>query len=263
MQRIALAISVSILVFAFVSGCSQGPLRATESSTSAPMIELDHVYVAPSLSASEDDVVQALRESGFIVDDNRNVFPDGVVGRYIRFDNAYLELLWLEPDATPIEQLERAFEWETTGASPFGVGLRRVPEAPEELPFPSRSYVAEWMEPGTEMRILNDEDELLAPALFVVPRYMEGFDAAEAAEWRAKDPKKAAKYLDHSLGVKMVTAVRIVTQPEGFPQATEALNGTYVEIVRGDEALMEIEFDNGAQGERKDYRPLVPLVISY
>ena len=122
---------------------------------------------------------------------------------------------------------------------------------------------AEWMEAGTEMRLLNEEAELLAPSLFVVPHSLAGRDAAASAEWRAQHPDEAARRLDHPLGVKLMTAVRLVTLPAGFPRAAAALNGTGVDIARGDEALMEIVFDNGSQGRRKDFRPMMPIVIHY
>jgi hypothetical protein len=119
------------------------------------------------------------------------------------------------------------------------------------------------MEPGTEMRLLNEEAEVLAPNLFVVPPGIAARDAAATAEWRAQHPDEAARMLDHPLGVRLITAVQLVTLPTGFPRAAASLNGTGVDIMRGDEPLMEIVFDDGTQGRSKDFRPMLPMVIHY
>ena len=263
MRRISVLIFTVLIVGACSSSRSPMLLDQTEPRPTNSSIELDHLYIFAPIDTREEDVVQTLREAGLIVDESRNVFPDGVVGRYIYYDNSYLEVLWLLPDNTTDADTRRTAEWQTTGASPFGVGLRRRKDAPDQLPFPSRAYFAEWMRPGTEMRLLTEEEEVLAPELFVVPRYMAWRDAIDTAEWRSQHEAEAARTLDHSLGVKLLTGVRLVTLPASYPRSTEAICGTGVSIESGDEPLMEITFDNGIQGRSKDLRPVLPLVIHY
>ena len=260
-------VDVAIFVVLSIAACvACGGLAAqdpVDQSEAVSPIELDHVVIFAPMESEEEDAVRALQDAGFIVNEFRNEFPDGVLGRYVFFDNAYLELLWLLPGAVTDADTRRSAEGQSTGASPFSSGLRRCKDAPEQLPFPSRAYFAEWMEPGTEMRLLNGEDEVLAPSLFVVPRGMAARDSLETAEWRSQSREEAARALDHSLGARLVTNVRLVTLPAGYPRSTEVLDGTGVSVERGEGPLVEITFDNNSQGKSSDLRPVLPLIVRY
>lgn len=256
MQRIV----VELTAAALVTGCSgdprseAGPPDLTQQSST---VELDHVFVFAPIDSPEAKVVEALQQVGLIVDEQRNEFPEGVIGRYVFFDNAYLELLWLEPNATTEADTRKMADWENSGASPFGIGLHRRSDAPEQLPFPSRSQIEEWMPPGTEMRVLTEEDETLAPGLFVVPPIMA------APDFRNELGEAAAEKLDHPLGARRITGVRMVTLPEGYPNRTDAFAGTGIQFERGDQPLIEIKLDEGQYGKSKDLRPVLPLTLSY
>ena len=62
----------------------------------AAAVEVDHVYIYAPASGSEGDVARALTSAGLALEPERKDFGDGVVGRYARFENAYLELLWYD-----------------------------------------------------------------------------------------------------------------------------------------------------------------------
>jgi hypothetical protein len=213
-------------------------------------VELDHVFMYAPRESPEEEVVQTLREAGLIVDDTRSEFPDGVVGRYVYFANAYLEVLWLEPNSRTGSATSRRAMWQTTQVSPFGVGLRRRKGAPEELPFPTRSEVAEWMRPGTEMRILTQDDEVLAPKLFVVPDYMA------MTSW----PPDSSD-LSSSLGGRELTGVRVTTLSAGFPKLADVLVSAEVRMERGEEPLIELYIGAGHWETRRDLRPVLPVVL--
>ena len=242
-------------VVGLISGC-RSPHVDSGPPASDPVIELDHVFVFAPQGSSEQDVVAVLEEAGLTVNPERNEFPDGVVGRYVFFANAYLEILWLGPDADTDAETRRAATWETSGASPFGIGLRRQPGAPDPLPFRSRAKTEEWMEPGTEMRLLNDASELLAPSLFVVPEYMAMPSWSDPGDDPASRPAQARTN---------VTGVRMVATPESVPQATDALIGTSVRIESGEAPLMELSIGSELQLQlqlrRTDLRPILPLVL--
>jgi hypothetical protein len=225
----------------------------SEPQSTEPVIELDHVYTYAPRGVTEDDVVATLRDAGLVVLEDRNEFPDGPVGRYVVLDHTYLEILWLADDAaSDDEQLKRAANWESSGASPFGVGLRRRDNAPSPLPFSSRPMSAEWMRPGTEMRLLNREDEAFAPGLFVVPDYMA------MTSW-GSDP--AADAASSGNAVADITGVRILTRPGTRPAAADVLSQAGVRFDTGDEPLMELTVTVRQQLRRTDLRPTLPIVL--
>jgi hypothetical protein len=71
--------------------------------------------------------------------------------------------------------------------------------------------------------------------------------------------------LEHALGVREVTALRVVAPfaapPSGVLQAAERTGA--VAFRRGPEHLLEIGFDGEAQGQRSDLRPALPLVLCW
>ena len=170
------------------AGCGRAASLRAYPSSEITAVELDHVYVFAPAQSTEAEVVSALAEAGLRVSDRRSEFPDGVSGRYVVFDNGYLEVLWYDGSANGDSSTRRTAAWERTGASPMGVGLRRVAETPEALPFPTRGHSAEWMEPGTEMRLLGTSADTLARSLFVVPRSMAYPDSTELAAWVSSLP---------------------------------------------------------------------------
>ncbi len=201
----------------------------------AAAVDLDHVYLYVPQRSSEAAVVATLTSAGLTVQPKRNDFGDGVVGRYVRFDNAYLELLWHD-GTTPIdEDSRRRTAWESSGASPFGVGMRR------------RLGVPDWLRPGTEIRQLGTEGDSAAPDLFVVPAYLANRGTGS-----------------HPLGVHRLTDVRVIVSPDGLSDATRLVSdGRIATIVVGSEPAMFLTFDGGTKGLSVELRPLLPLTLSY
>jgi len=229
-------------------------------------VELDHVYVYAPAQSTEVAVVAALTQVGLRVSDQRKKFPDGVVGRYVRFGNAYLEVLWYDGVTSTDSQTRRQAHWETTGASPIGIGLRRVKGAPGELPFPTRKYAASWMQPGTEIRLLGAEADTLAPVLFVVPEGQPDTVTLEQqlAAAPSEELRRRLSVRVHPLGVRYVTGVRAVVHPSGVSEAARMLSESgVVQIDSGSAPLVELRFDDTKRRESRDLRPTVPLVLNY
>jgi Glyoxalase-like domain len=241
--------------------------RSSPPARISSVVELDHVYLYAPTRSTEAEVVAALTQVGFRVS-QRNEFPDGVVGRYVRFDNAYLEVLWYD-GTTPTDADTRwQSRWESTGASPIGIGLHRAKAAPQELPFPTRGFVASWLPPGTEMRLLGTEADTQAPSMFVVPEERAYADTPTLERQLATAPseelKRRLSNRAHPLGVGSVTAVRAVIDPSGISNAVRMLSESgLVEIVSGNAPLLELSFDYANQRESRDLRPLLPLVLTY
>ncbi len=250
-----------------LAGAALGEARQSTTDARAA-VELDHVYVYAPARSSEAAVVEALTRAGILVTAQRNVFPDGVVGRYVRFANAYLEVLWYDGTTATDPDTRRRAGWETTSASPFGVGLRRVTGGPKELPFPSRGYTPPWYEPGMEMRFLSAEADVKGPSLFVIPdeRTHPSSESLER-ELAAAPSDELRRRLNsrvHPLGVHHVTGVRIVVLGSAVSDAARMLTEAgIVQIAGGSEPLLVITFDNAARRASKDLRPTLPLVLNY
>jgi hypothetical protein len=246
--------------------CQSSPSQPRRGSSVSSAIELDHVYLYAPAQSTEVAVVAALTQHGLRVSDQRRKFSDGVVGRYVRFDNAYLEVLWHDGVTSADATTRRQAQWETTGASPIGIGLRRVKGAPEELPFPTRRYSASWMQPGSEMRLLGAEADRRAPALFVVP---EGQPDTATLEQRlvvapSEGLRRRLNDRVHPLGIRYVTGVRAVVHPSGVSEAVRMLSESgIVQIDSGSAPLLELRFDDIKRGESGDLRPILPLVLNY
>ena len=133
-------------------------------------LEIDHVYVVVTPGARAE--AEALARNGFHVDSMVSRHSgQGTASRSVLFENAYLELIWVDSSvaatsipAAMLADFRRASAWRTSGASPFGVGLRKVSEG--DYGIPAKPYSGPWMQPGTAIDILRKESEPNAVELF-------------------------------------------------------------------------------------------------
>ncbi len=179
------------------------------------------------------------------------------------FANAYLELLWVDPSVTVDPSRAQAWEtvrrraaWRSTGASPFGVGLRRAPGASDELPVGVTRYSAPWMRPGTAIETVSDVPA--APALFVVPRDI-ALDAW-VQELRQREPEA----FRHAAGVERLTRVVVAGPIRLAPSATALLRDVPGLQVREEpKHRLELTFDDGRRNKQADLRPRLPVVVNF
>ena len=81
MKRLLAALAPICVAF----GCVTSPVDKV-----AAAVEVDHVYIYAPVSGPEDEVMKALASAGLALEAERKDFGDGVVGRYVRFENVYL-----------------------------------------------------------------------------------------------------------------------------------------------------------------------------
>jgi hypothetical protein len=143
--------------------------------------------------------------------------------------------------------------WRSSGASPFGVGLRRTPTAPDELPIEAERFEAPWMRPGTAILTVSNASAL--PSLFVVPRYL-ALDA-----WVAKAHESEPESFRHKAGVERLTRVTLAGPYRRLPAAMA--NVAELQFVNSPDHSLELTFDAGRQGKRADLRPTLPLVLAF
>jgi hypothetical protein len=235
-------------------------LVAAAAATAPSRLEFDHVWIMVSPNAPER---AALERAGFRISPNINQHKgQGTASITIEFQNAFLELMWPDSAVPVAPGLERASErfrqrmlWRSSGWCPIGIGLRRIAQSDDALPFPTWSVRAPWLPADSAIEMLTPRDDTRSPSLFISPRALT--DMGEQAA-------RASLY-DHPLGVHRVTAIRLLSPKTYQPiEALAYLQKLHVLGVEQDQKwLVELTFDGGNRDKSKDLRPDLPLVIRY
>lgn len=238
------------LVTAFVLSAA-GP-----AGSSAQSVAVDHVFVFVSADAPEGRV---LEDAGFVImpDTSRHV-GQGTASLSVMFENAYLELIWVDDAeefaAVGLGMPERRAD---PVGSPFGLGLKQTGIA-GEIPFATDPYESEWMGDMDPIRMARWAGSVAEPLIFVVP---------EALRWDralAQEPT-LARFADHDLELSRLTSVRLVGP--GVTTASGALGALVdagvVQVEEGDRHTAHLTFDGGTRGETLDLRPTLPVVLHY
>lgn len=130
-------------------------------------LELDHVFIVVSPQASE---AQFLQKAGFTISsDVTRHTGQGTASVFSRFDNAYIEFVWIE-DYNVLKQadseLASRMMRDREDTSPFGFALRQTDYTEVDLPFRTRPYRADWMQPGSEIRIAEGQPHYRTSSVF-------------------------------------------------------------------------------------------------
>jgi Glyoxalase-like domain len=99
------------------------------------VLEIDHIFC---MVPDDGPWRAALTNAGFLLDGGTVHGDQGTRNQRVAFAQRYLELVWLssraDATANPLRFDVRA-DWRTTGASPFGIGLRGSLGAEERAQF--------------------------------------------------------------------------------------------------------------------------------
>src|SRR6266545_541108 len=252
-QRITTALSIAALLV--ILGGSPQTIGAP-----TPVLELDHVYIVVPPGAAA--AVQALRQGGLVIDSSvtRHV-GQGTASMAAFFENAYLELLWVDSSVTvdsahrlDLADFVRAEAWRQSGASPFGVGLHFLSGTPSDLGIPIRLDSAARMRPGTAYVLLRQPDESLAVDLFITPDYLA------VTSWLARYMSRRPDLFSHPMGVRRLTRAWVRGQPQQLPRAAQ-LQPRLVGFEKASSPHLVLEFDGGHRGQVLDLRPVLPLIL--
>lgn len=248
--------SVTLALLLLLLGCEP---------PAAPLLTLDHLFVLVPPGGRQAQL--ALEHAGFTLDTNIVRHEGGGTASVgLLFDNAYLELLWVdssvpfEPGALPrITRFRKAVPASPSSPSPFGVGLRRLAQTPDALPWPSRPYHAAWMDPGEDIQVLCPAaDSLPSPRIFVVPRSM-AHDA-----WVEEVRQESPALFRHALGVHTLTQLEIRAPKAALatlPGRHGAIAG--LSLKADSDHLAILTFDGGTRGRTLDLRPTLPLLARF
>jgi hypothetical protein len=216
------------------------------------------------VGAGAEAGIAALRSAGLTVPSEppRRHDGQGTASIAAYFENAYLELIWVDstvavaPEhARTTEWFRSAASWRTNGRSPFGLGLRRVAGDTAALPVPVEREAAEWLEPGAAYELLRQPADSFAADLFVVP------EVAAVPRWVARARQREPRLWQHPGGGREITRIRLHGLSHHQPNALRALRPTRIETATASAPLLELQIDGGVRGERVDLRPTLPLVI--
>ncbi len=246
--------------FAAVLLLLAAPLAAAPAQ--APRVELDHVYIVVTPGGEAE--IAALRSAGFTVpaEPPRRHEGQGTASLAVYFDNAYLELIWVDSTvpaeprhASTTQWFRAAAAWRSNGHSPFGLGVRRMAGDTAPLPVPVEREAADWLGPDAFYELLHQPADSLAADFFVVPAI------SAVPRWIARAKQREPTLWMHPGGGRMVTMVRVHGPPQQLPRALHVLRPVHLDSRDAPAPLLELEIDRGLRGERVDLRPLLPLVI--
>lgn len=215
-------------------------------------MELDHLFIRTWPGAPE---AQRLLAAGLSEGSGNRHPGQGTANRRFFFENAFIELLWIDDDAavrsaaTARTQLAQRLGGDSE-ASPFGVCLRPSPSG-DSAPFSTWAYRPGYLPGGMQVDIA-DHAPLREPMWF----YLAQGSAPEHAPAARRQP------MVHAAGMRRITAVTI-TLPAPPPYSAAAQASGVVELKAGDQHLLEICFDHAAAGKSVDCRPGLPLIIRY
>ncbi len=173
-------------------------------------MDLDHVFVF--VEPGGEAARARLGALGLVPSFARRHEGQGTANLCYCFDNAYLELLWVEEPRLLASAAfartglwERA-SWRTSGASPFGVCVRTE----HALPFACWLWTPPYLPPGQFLEVAADSHDAAAPFLFRFP------GARRPDQW--SDGRAGAR--QRAAGLAEIEGLRLRALPLG-----EALEG--------------------------------------
>jgi hypothetical protein len=215
--------------------------------------ELDHVFVAVEPGAPELD---GIRAAGF-AEGPANTHPgQGTACRRVFFENAYLELIWLEDAADASAPGIRgtglaARAGLEAGASRLGVAFRPSSgrPGPAEPPIRTWRYRPPYLPEGMAIRVAVSSTRVKEPLIFFLP-------------W---ERRWSAPRIPHPNGARAVTRVT-VREPGPEPPSPElrwlAGRGDLT-VETGPREALEIELDGAPGGRALDPGPATPITLRW
>ena len=240
--------------------CLTGCVLVPEAVAQSPQLELDHVYIMVAPGGISE--IAALQSAGLRLTRPQKHDGEGTTSVAALFENAYLELMWLDstlsvtPEhAAAVQQFRQAASWRVSRHSPFGLGLRRIPGDTGQFQFPIKREPATWIDSLAAYEILNQPTDSLAVDLFVAPA------GAAVPNWIGRVRERSPELFRHAAGGHEITLVRVYDPPLQQPSTLSLLRPTRIETRTASEPLLEIFIDGGVRNSRTDLRPVLPLVV--
>ena len=216
--------------------------------------EIDHIIVCAPGGRRDS---ACLIERGFQCGAERVHVGQGTANACFYFDNAYLELLWLNEEAetrspvvAPLSLWERT-QWRDTGACPFGVALRST-NAASNWPGATWNYHAPYFSSGASIPIVTPRHEWTAPLVFLMSGFALGPPAELPIEHRPILIHRGRRY--RVIGVE-ISMPHLELPPE-FRIIDELAP---VKFAAGADYHLTLRLGSTGIAEVIDFRPTLPL----
>ena len=231
-------------------------------------LQLDHVLIWVDKDAPE---IEILKKSGFTSIIAGKHTGQGTSGKYIFFLNFYIELLYISDNTEALNNLDNfgcnyieRSKWRENKSSPFGLGLKMPSFIKDRIPFDYFEYKAIWMRKDGLLMARNNIN-LKDPLVFLLHPYME-FPNYDSTEEMLNDdkPEDFKKNHIHDNGIKTLTSYRIYVKTKtGLSKTCYELQRNGINLVKGDEDILELTFDNNINKKVIDFRPNLPVLVRY
>jgi hypothetical protein len=216
-------------------------------------MELDHVFICASAGAEPE--ASALVAFG-LAEGKANTHPgQGTACRRFFFQNAYLELLWVEnPAEAQSKMIQPTHLWERwTGpphnTCPFGLGFRPGALDNSAIPFPAWEYRPPYLPDTWTIQVATNAAELAEPMLFYLPF--------------ARKPD--AVPTEHPAALRKITRLDFFS-PLGAKQSAALKAVSKIDVFRvrpGPKFLLDLGFDGELHRQLVDFRPLLPVIFRW
>ena len=211
-------------------------------------IQLDHCFILTEPGAPQADFLVDIG----MVEGTTNDHPgQGTANRRFFFENTALELLYIrdaeEAMNGPASRLRCVEQGAESGASPFGIVVRRTDDSADD-PFPGWRYFPQYFGADKYFQVGENSNVLEEPLCICMPI----MPPAPSGQPPPREP------------FTRVTELRI-SVPVNRPSAVlETVGGCErISLTPGAPHHMEIIFDDGRAGQAKDLRPDLPLVVNW
>ncbi len=215
-------------------------------------IELDHFFILTTPGAPEASL---LKEIGLIEGPANDHPGQGTANRRFFFANVMLELIYLrdveEARRGPGSRLLFAERFAAENASPFGLVLRGTDDDPTDkmdAPFPGWAYHADYLSDGGSLHVGENSTDIREPLCIFQPSLAPR--AARLSGVRPNAPSLA--------GVQL-------SLPSSRPSAPLEIAGQAdrVTLRFNEPHFMEVTLEGAREGQRRDFRPTLPLAIDW
>jgi len=224
-------------------------------------MELDHIFIFTHQAA---EVASSLKKFG-LEEGTANVHAgQGTACRRFYFQNAYLELAWVineDEIKNPVIERTRLWErsrYELTRYCPFGLCIRTQRQSNHSMDLffqDSWHYHSIYLPEGQFANIASNEGYPAEPMLFEMP-----FFGIAPKNY----PVEKQQPLTHPRGFDEITKVTLTlpAPANGLSSAMKRLwQESGIHISRNEFYCVDLEFDDGRQGQMQDFTALIPLRI--
>ena len=222
--------------------------------------EIDHVFVCVGDYAQAEAAIAALSEFGLDLSARKTHRGQGTRNACVIFDNAYLELLFPADDAAlgselvaPLMLRER-IGWRETGACPFGVSLRHLETPDESAAVKTWAYKPPYLPEGVSIPIVTPRGSPAEPLVFL-SRSPAPIDLP--ADRQPPLIQRGARRRLTGLSIEGTDATSICAE------ARSVLADAGVVLQAASRQHVELEWDGGGEGHRRDFSAVLPLSIRW